>query len=159
MQLHRRFACTFALRSAAVALITFSGAAGVSAQPVGLKEIGGTIHHGIAAWQVPSVSVAVSRAGTIVWEEAFGLADRERRIPATIHTPYYIASVTKSITATALMTQYERGVLRLDDPVNRYLGSAGVHSPLWNAGESASQPGARHDAHCPRKRIGLPPLR
>jgi CubicO group peptidase (beta-lactamase class C family) len=52
---------------------------------------------------VPSVAVAVARDGRIVWEEGFGWADRERRIPATPHTTYSIASVSKPFTATGLM--------------------------------------------------------
>ena len=33
--------------------------------------------------QIPSVAVAVARNGRIIWEEAFGWADRENLIPAT----------------------------------------------------------------------------
>ena len=44
----------------------------------------------------PSISVAVARQGEVLWEEGFGWADRENRIPATEHTMYYTASVDKS---------------------------------------------------------------
>jgi len=50
----------------------------------------------------PSISVAVARRGEILWEEGFGWADRENRIPATEHTMYYMASVDKSFTTVAL---------------------------------------------------------
>lgn len=69
----------------------------------------------------PSLAVSVSRNGEILWEEAFGWADREKRIPATAHTLYSLASVSKPITATALMVLVERGKIDLDAPVNRYL--------------------------------------
>jgi CubicO group peptidase (beta-lactamase class C family) len=57
-------------------------------------------------------------------------------VRATSKTPFALASVSKSITATAIMQLFERGRLNLDTPVNDYLGSAKVHSPRWNAAES-----------------------
>ena len=69
--------------------------------------------------QVPSVAVAVARDGRIVWEEAFGWADRENRVPATAHTLYSLASISKPITATALMILKERGLIDLDRPDQR----------------------------------------
>src|SRR5688500_5607591 len=42
----------------------------------------------------PSLSIAVARRGAILWEEGFGWADRENRIPADQHTMYYLASVS-----------------------------------------------------------------
>src|SRR5258705_14003745 len=40
---------------------------------------------------VPSIAIAVAHHRRIVWEEAVGLGDRERKINATVHTPYYLA--------------------------------------------------------------------
>lgn len=81
--------------------------------------------------KAPSVSVAVAIGGRIVFADAAGWADRERRIRATAATMYSIASVTKPITATAVMRLVERGALALDAPVNRYLGAAHLRS--WGA--------------------------
>ena len=77
--------------------------------------------------QVPSVAVAVARDGRIVWEEAFGWADRENRVAATPHTLYSLASISKPITATALMILKERGLIDLDRPINDYLGEAKIN--------------------------------
>lgn len=71
---------------------------------------------------VPSIAVAVVQDGRIVWEEAFGYADRDRQIHATAHTPYSIASMTKPITATAVMQLRDAAVLDIDAPIERYLG-------------------------------------
>ena len=76
--------------------------------------------------QVPSVSLAVVKNGEIVWEEAFGLADLERKIKATPETLYPIASATKPFTATALMVLVERGLADLDRPANDYIEGAGL---------------------------------
>lgn len=85
---------------------------------------------------VPGLAVAVTKEGKIIYERGFGWADRERGLRATPNTPFALASVSKSITATAIMQLFERGRLNLDAPVNDYLGSAKVHSPHWNAAES-----------------------
>lgn len=83
-----------------------------------------TIHQAIDQGRAPSLAVAVVRGGEIVWEEAFGWADRERQIPATPHTMYSLASVSKPLTATGLMVLVERGLVELDHPINDYLGEA-----------------------------------
>ena len=71
--------------------------------------------------QVPSIAVAVAKDGKIIWEEGFGWADRERRVRATAQTPYSLASITKPITATAVMILNEAGHLDLDAPIETYL--------------------------------------
>lgn len=73
---------------------------------------------------MPSVSVALARGDRILWEESFGYADTERQVRATPHTMYSLASISKPITATALMMLVERGRVELDQPANRYLGAA-----------------------------------
>lgn len=79
----------------------------------------------VAEKKVPSMAVAVVHHGKIVWEEGFGWADIENRIPATPRTVYTLASVGKSITATAVMVLAARGALRLDDPVKKHLRPRG----------------------------------
>src|SRR5690554_3617436 len=76
--------------------------------------------------QVPSITVAVAQRGEIVWEESFGWADIEKKIPTTPHTPYSLASISKPITATALMVLVERGAIDLDKPIDDYLGAQKV---------------------------------
>ncbi len=71
---------------------------------------------------VPSVSVALARDGRIIWAESFGWADVDKKIKATPDTPYSLASVSKPITATGLMVLVGRQLIKLDDPVDNYLG-------------------------------------
>ena len=78
----------------------------------------------LADTNVPSIAVAVARDGKIIWEQGFGWADRENRVPASEHTLYSLASISKPITATGLMVLKERGKIDLDKPVNDYLGEA-----------------------------------
>ncbi|MBX3148024.1 MAG: beta-lactamase family protein [Gemmatimonadales bacterium] len=71
---------------------------------------------------VAAVAVAVAKDGKIVWEEGFGWANREKLIPATEHTMFSLASISKPITATGLMLLVDRGQVDLDRPANDYLG-------------------------------------
>src|SRR5438105_2292636 len=84
-----------------------------------LREV---IRKTLADKSVPSVTVAVSRHGQIVWEEGFGWADRENSVRATPLTPYTLGSVSKPLTATLVMALVGQGKLALDQPLNAYLG-------------------------------------
>ncbi len=73
--------------------------------------------------EIPSVSVAVYHNDSIIWLEALGYANMEKVEKATPNTIYPIASITKSITATAIMILSEKGLLDLDDPITKYFDS------------------------------------
>ncbi|MBW3628073.1 MAG: beta-lactamase family protein [Gemmatimonadetes bacterium] len=98
---------------------------------------------------VPSVAVAVAKDGEILWEEAFGWADRERRMAATPHTPYSLASITKPMTATAALVLSERGKFELDTPIESHLGQLRF---AGYAGDAAGVTARRIMAHS----AGLP---
>ncbi len=70
---------------------------------------------------VAGAVAAVSRHGTLGYLEAVGLQDLETRAPMRPETLFRIYSMTKPITAVAVMMLHERGAFRLDDPVQRYL--------------------------------------
>lgn len=88
------------------------------------EEARSRIRYFMKSMNLPSVSVAVAKDTSILWEESFGWADRENGIKATPHTMYSLASISKPITATGLMILVERGLVDLDQPVNTYLGEA-----------------------------------
>lgn len=58
-----------------------------------------------------------------VWEEAFGWANRELRVPATTNTRYALTSLSKPFTALGMMVLIERGAVKLDDPIKKFLGN------------------------------------
>jgi hypothetical protein len=49
--------------------------------------------------RVPSISVAVAKGDHVIWEESFGWADTENRVPATPNTMYTLGSLAKPMTA------------------------------------------------------------
>lgn len=98
---------------------------------------------------LPSVAVAVAQDGKIVWEEGFGWADRERRLPADAHTPYSLASISKPITATGLMALVRDGKLDLDRPANDYLGQAKLVARVGDARGATVRRIANHTSGLP----------
>ena len=74
----------------------------------------------VADHHVPGLSVAVIDRGHVILSQGYGLADVENSVPATANTVYRIASISKSITATAAMKLVEAGKLDLDVPVQKY---------------------------------------
>ena len=72
---------------------------------------------------VAGLTVAVVHRGSPVWLYTHGLADVERGVSVDEDTVFRIGSITKTMTAIAVMQLVEQGVLDLDAPVERYLRS------------------------------------
>ena len=70
---------------------------------------------------LPGLSVAVAHDGEIVWAEGFGWANVERREPVTPLTRFRLGSVSKTLTAAAVLVLHERGHVNLDAPVQAYV--------------------------------------
>jgi serine beta-lactamase-like protein LACTB, mitochondrial len=68
----------------------------------------------------PSVSVAIVKDGDLAWTSAYGFSDLENSVPAKISTMYRLASISKQITATAVMQLADASKLDLDAPVQKY---------------------------------------
>jgi len=69
----------------------------------------------------PSIATCIIYDNDVIWSNAYGYYDIENKKEATTQTLYLQASVSKTITATALMQLYEQGLFDLDDDVNDYL--------------------------------------
>src|SRR5271163_2180937 len=74
----------------------------------------------LAANSTPGISVAVVQDGELIWSAGFGMADLENFVPATSSTLFRLGSISKPITATAILQLYERGKLDLDAEVQKY---------------------------------------
>jgi CubicO group peptidase (beta-lactamase class C family) len=69
----------------------------------------------------PGLSIAVLAESESARCDGFGLADIEKRQPASPETVYLWFSMTKLVTATAIVQLAERGVLELDDPIRGFV--------------------------------------
>jgi CubicO group peptidase (beta-lactamase class C family) len=65
-------------------------------------------------------NVLVAKHGKIIYEKAIGWANYLRRIPLNINSQFELASLTKTMTSTAILMLIERGKLRLDDTVRKF---------------------------------------
>lgn len=77
----------------------------------------------MASTHAPGVAVAVVENSDYEWAHGFGLADLENNVPASEHTLFRLASISKPLTATAALQLWERGKLDLDAPVQKYCPS------------------------------------
>ena len=77
----------------------------------------------MAKFGVPGLSVAIARQGAIVYNEAFGLADREQGQALTPSNLFRIASVSKPITSVGIFKLVEKGKINLQDTV---FGTGGI---------------------------------
>ncbi len=68
-------------------------------------------------YNVPGFSVAVGSEGRLIYQNAFGVADRAQGVPVTPGHLFRIASVTKPITSATIFSLIEKGSLRLGDRV------------------------------------------
>ncbi|MEW6206901.1 MAG: serine hydrolase [Acidobacteriota bacterium] len=104
--------------------------------------------------KIPALSAAIVKDQRVLWARGFGFADLEKKIPATEHTSYHLASLTKTFASTILMQLVQDGKIKLDDPVSKYgilLESEGVirvrhllsHTSEGNPGERYSYNGNR----------------
>lgn len=70
---------------------------------------------------IPAVAVIAFKNETILHEQYFGKANIENNVALGEQHLFLLASISKTITATALMQLYEQGKFQLDDPINNYL--------------------------------------
>ncbi len=78
----------------------------------------------------PGLAVAIVRGDKIVFAEGFGYRDVKAKLPVTRNTRFYIASTTKSFTATAAKLLADEGKVDLDAPVKKYFPNLVLKSPL-----------------------------
>ncbi len=105
------------------AFARFSQAQAHQLSPEKRSQIEAAVSNFMASTHVPGISVAVVENGEYEWGSGFGLADAENNAPASEHTLFRLASISKSLTATAAMQLWERGQLDLDAPVQKYCPS------------------------------------
>lgn len=139
------------LLALAAALLLLAPPIAAQARPGGdrFDGIRASIRRFLDSANAPSLAVAVAKDGKIVWEEAFGWANRETLTPATVHTMYSLASISKPITATGLMVLVERGKVDLAQPANRYLGVGRITGRAGDAAGATVERVLSHTAGLP----------
>jgi CubicO group peptidase (beta-lactamase class C family) len=67
-----------------------------------------------------SLTVGVISGPNLVWTKSYGLADIEKKTPATKESEYRIGSITKQFTGVMLLQLADKGKVHLSDPVEKY---------------------------------------
>jgi CubicO group peptidase (beta-lactamase class C family) len=101
--------------------------------------------------RIPSLAGAVVHDQQIVWQGASGLADIERRIPATPATLYSICSISKLFTSISVMQLRDRALIRLDDPVGKHLQWFNIRRTHPTSGEITVEGLLTHASGLPRE--------
>ncbi|MFE1201537.1 serine hydrolase domain-containing protein [Streptomyces sp. NPDC058762] len=96
-----------------------AGAAGLD--PEALDRLDRHFARQVDEGRLPGFLVAVARGGRVAHLTVHGLRDVAAGLPVTADTLWRIYSMTKPVTAVAVLTLVEEGRLSLDDPVDRYL--------------------------------------
>jgi CubicO group peptidase (beta-lactamase class C family) len=75
------------------------------------------------------------RDGKVAAADHLGEQDSKAHVPVDGRTIYHWASITKTMTGIAILQLRDRGLLKLDDPVVRYVPElASVHNPFGDTG-------------------------
>lgn len=85
------------------------------------KKIEATIKTTRADWGAPGIAVVVAVHDKIIYAGADGYANIESQAKASPNTVWRIASISKPVTATAIMQLVAAGKVKLDDPIWKYL--------------------------------------
>ena len=101
-----------------VALLTAGGSVVGQTVPV---EVDAVVQKAIDGKVIPGAGVVVVRDGKVVFTKGYGLRDVDAAEPVTVHTAFQIASVTKQFTAAGIMLLVEKGKIKLDDTVGKYV--------------------------------------
>jgi CubicO group peptidase (beta-lactamase class C family) len=106
----------------ATEILTSGAPESVSVCPARLEAVYRLIEDAVAAGEVPGAALCLARRGVIVAHRGFGRrAPRADAPPVRRDTVFLVASVTKPVVCTAVMRLVERGLVRLHDPVTRFV--------------------------------------
>ncbi|MGH7518383.1 MAG: serine hydrolase [Gemmatimonadales bacterium] len=116
----------FLLASAAPGVSQSRAEAGLEAAHLP-KLVDSVMHAVMAEQRTPGAAVLIMDHGRVILNRGYGVADvATRRAVDPCSTLWPFASITKMVTATALMQLVERGRIGLNTDVNRYLKGARV---------------------------------
>ena len=88
-----------------------------------LSQVDSAVNAFMRHYHVPGMAIAITRHGKLVYAKGYGYADTSRKTPVTVNSLFRMASVSKTITATAILKLAETGKLSLDATV---FGATGV---------------------------------
>lgn len=107
--------CAAALAAAVV------GCAGQVAAQQPFGEVSDAVRRSVAEGDIAGAVVGVARGGRVEYLQAFGVQDLGTGAPMTERSLFRVYSMTKAVTAVAVMMLHEEGHFQLTDPASRWL--------------------------------------
>src|ERR1700704_6983620 len=98
---------------------------GLAQTPASLDSIPAHMHDVIVANEVPGAVTVVATRESVLRMDAQGWADPEHKSFMRVDSIFWIASMSKPITATAVLMLMEEGKISLDDPISKYIPELG----------------------------------
>jgi CubicO group peptidase (beta-lactamase class C family) len=111
---------------------SLASAATARASTIDIARIDAFVSEQVQRDGIPGVSLGLVEGDQIIHLQGFGKADQTGRA-ITPQTPFILASVSKPVTALAIMQLVEVGKIDLDAPVQRYLPAFRVADPVASA--------------------------
>ena len=87
----------------------------------GLNVVDEVLRQAAETKEVPGVVAVAANSDGVIYEGAFGKRDLANGTDMTADSVFWIASMTKALTATAAMQLVEQGKLQLDEPISKVL--------------------------------------
>ncbi|HTZ49119.1 MAG TPA: serine hydrolase domain-containing protein [Verrucomicrobiae bacterium] len=124
-------------------------------QPEAMEALKKDLEHDSAPDRFSGAAL-VGKDGKVVFEQAYGMADREKKIPNTVNTKFRIGSMNKMFTAVSILQLVQAGKIQLTDPLGKYLPDYAnknvatkvtIHELLTHTGGTGDFFGPEFDAH------------
>jgi D-alanyl-D-alanine carboxypeptidase len=124
-------------------------------QPEAMEALKKDLEHDSAADRFSGAAL-VAKDGNVLFNQAYGMADREKKIPNTVNTKFRIGSMNKMFTAVSILQLVQAGKIQLTDPLGKYLPDYAnknvatkvtIHQLLTHTGGTGDIFGPQFDAH------------
>lgn len=93
----------------------------VGLSSAGLAAVDAAVQVQIDSGTIPGAITLVARRGKVCHVHAMGMKDVARGEPSSVDTIYRIFSMTKPVTAVAMMILWDEGLWLPDDPIEKFL--------------------------------------
>jgi CubicO group peptidase (beta-lactamase class C family) len=167
--------CTLVLLCSGPLTMASSQPAGVALP--GLEPFDEAMHDIVHTWQVPGAGLAVAQDSRLLLARGYGVANQEKQEPVQPTSLFRLGSLTKTVTAVAILQLVEAGRLKLDDQVLPSRAALGPqpekimdvrvrditvrhllqHSAGWERGQSGDPPCLPYAAAVLRRQGGPAP--
>ncbi|MFN7253496.1 MAG: serine hydrolase domain-containing protein [Anaerobacillus sp.] len=88
-----------------------------------IKDVETKTEKMLSKYKIPGAAISVLEDGQVTWIGTFGYADLDDNRKVDQNTVFQVASISKSVTALAVMKLVEDGLINLDDPIENYITS------------------------------------